>query len=792
MKFYIIKCYLLAWIGCMHLNVFAQLKPIEDFFSLNIKYQKSFINIYESNHRIYFEIPEGFLGKEISIVNRIVKGTSNAQNAMNGYSNQLIGSQVIKFGREGNRIILQNVRMNSVLRMHDSNHPMYTMARNNFGSSIQYSFEIKALSIDKKMIMVDMTDMILISNELMDFSAESKVSLGLLAFQSDKSRFISIYANSSHIEVFTSKTFGLASGRNATIEVCSSWTLLPEAPMRPRYADERIYFNGIDFFELDSSLNQESIKGRMIYRYRLEPKREDIEKYNKGQMVEPKKPIIFYIDSTIPSKWIPYFIQGVNDWQPAFEKAGFKNAIFGKKLSISQSDSSWSFGNSNMIVYIPSGGHANAYGGIAVSDPLSGEILRNTIYWYHNIVQIMCEKYIIQASPSDPNARRMYMDDELIGKIIRYIISHEVGHCLGLSDCYAPSSTVPVDNLRNKAWLKKHGHTPSVMDYARFNYVAQPEDNVGLEGIWPRVGEFDELCIEFAYKPILNKTPKEEKAILNEWIKKRVKDNLFRYAEHDQIDPTTLTEDLGDDAIKAGEYGLKNLQWVISQLPKWVNTKGENYSNLTRIYKAALQHYRNLIGFVITNIGGIYSNYRTTDQDGNVYEIVPREKQRSAVLFLKKYLFQTPVWLLNNTITSKIAKPVEDPIVTMQLNFMEALFAPDRLNRIIVGNTRDSNAYQLSEYFTDLYTTIWEDSKEPDIYLRYLQKAFMEKIIFLSDQSNLKFESKVSDITSTAYNILTRIWQNANTKINIPKDGATTSHFKYIENRINRIINPGN
>jgi hypothetical protein len=288
-------------------------------------------------------------------------------------------------------------------------------------------------------------------------------------------------------------------GGNMTVEINSSLVLLPKTPMQPRYFDPRVGFFAMGYTDYD--LNPQGVKSiSMVKRWRLEPKEEDMEKYKRGELVEPKKPIIFYIDPATPAKWVPYLIQGVNDWQVAFEKAGFKNAIIAKRAPTKQEDSSWSLDDArnSAIVYKPSS-VPNA-SGPSISDPRSGEIMESHINWYHNVMELLRDWYFIQCSPLDPEARKMVFNDELMGQLIRFVSSHEVGHTIGLRHNHGSSSTVPVENLRNKSWVEANGHTPSIMDYARFNYVAQPEDKISQVGLFPRIGDYDKWAFAWVYK----------------------------------------------------------------------------------------------------------------------------------------------------------------------------------------------------------------------------------------------------------------------------------------------------
>jgi hypothetical protein len=582
--------------------------------------------------------------------------------------------------------------------------------------------------------------------------------------------------------------------------------LLPKEPMRPRYYDDRVAYFTTGYTDFDA--DPQGVKDvSMITRWRLEVKEEDIEKFKRGELVEPKKPIIFYIDPATPEKWVPYLIQGVNDWQVAFEKAGFKNAIMARRAPTPEEDSTWSLEDARFsaIVYKPSD-IPNA-SGPHVHDPRSGEILESHINWYHNVMRLLRNWYLIQASPSDPKARTAKFDDELMGQLIRFVSSHEVGHTLGLPHNMGASSATPVEKLRDKAWVEANGHTASIMDYARFNYVAQPGDNIGPAGLFPRIGDYDLWAIEWGYRPILDKNEEEEKAVLNEWVKKRYNNPRYRFLFQDGIDPRAQTESLGDNAMKASEYGIKNLKWILPQLPKWVNEEGEDYKNLNELYNEVIGQFSRYMGHVVTYVGGIYTDRRTTDQEGNVYTIVPKSLQKEAVAFVQKHLFTTPTWLLDKNILNKIASPTSDRISSLQDSWLGSLLQPSRLQRLISSANRDANAYRIEELMDDLRTGIWSElaSRKPiDNYRRNLQKAFVERLADIiapappaaggsggiTIQIGPAIDTKKSDIISVAKGTLRTLKAQIAAAIPSYTDRMSRYHLQDVNERISQILDP--
>ena len=394
-----------------------------------------------------------------------------------------------------------------------------------------------------------------------------------------------------NVEIRTIKSYrNTVTDNTFTMELNTSLVLLPKKPMRKRFADRRIGYFNERYTDYDA--NPQGVKVvSYIKRWRLEPKPGDMEKYLRGELVEPQKPILYYIDPATPKKWVPYLIQGITDWQAAFEKAGFKNAILAKEAPTAKENPDWSLEDSrhSAIVYKPSS-FANAAGPI-ITDPRSGEILESHINWYHNLMSILREWYMIQCGPLDRRAQKMQFDDNLMGQLIRSVASHEVGHSLGLTHNYAASSSVPVEKLRDREWLEANGHTPSIMDYARFNYVAQPQDSVGERGLISRIGIYDHWAIEWGYRIFPEaKSADAEIPVMNKWVVEKLQNDKLRFgSEFTSDDPRTQTEDIGDNAMKAGEYGIRNLQRVVPNLIKWTYQEHENYRSLGQMYNAAHQ-----------------------------------------------------------------------------------------------------------------------------------------------------------------------------------------------------------
>ncbi len=794
-------------------------KPFKDVITDKAQTRKGLFNVHKVEDKWYFEIGDTLLGRDILVVNRIVKAPINTRSGFFGFAGDEINENVIRFEKgPNNKLFLRNISFSVYTK--DSTKPMYKTVQNSNVQPIAAAFDVKALSKDSTGTVIDLTDYINGDNDILFFAPFFKTMLRIGGLQADKSYTVDIKSFPLNTEIKTVKTYGKAampspipglmpSGPtgNATFELNTSILILPKVPMRARYYDDRVAYFTTDYTDFDA--DPQGVKDiSMITRWKLEPKAEDIEKFKRGELVEPKKQIVYYIDPATPAKWVPYLIQGVNDWQKAFEKAGFKNAIVAKVAPTKAEDSTWSLEDARFsaIVYKPSD-IPNAMGP-HIHDPRSGEILESHINWYHNVMRLLRNWYLIQASPSDPKARKAHFDDELMGQLIRFVSSHEVGHTLGLPHNMGSSSSVPVEKLRDKAWVEANGHTPSIMDYARFNYVAQPEDNIAPSGLYPRIGDYDLWSIEWGYRPILDKTEEEEKAILNDWVKARFSNNRLRFLHQDGIDPRAQTESVGDNNMKASEYGIKNLKWMMPKIQGWVNEKGENYEVLNDIYSEILGQFQRYNGHVVTNIGGVFTDYKTADQDGGVYSVVPKAQQKEAMSFLQKQLFETPSWLLDKSILDKISIPINDRLSSIQDNFLGSLLNTSRLQRLISSTNRDAaSAYRVEEFMDDLRKGIWSElatKKAIDAYRRNLQKSFVERlgtIVAPPATPNLgggivisfggpAVDPKKSDILSVAKGTLRQVKAEIAAAIPLYTDRMSKMHLQDLNERIDRILNP--
>lgn len=796
-------------------------KKFREVITANAKADSGLFNIYKLDDKVFFEIPDTLLGRDILVVNRISKSAAGlrAGSAMIGYSGDEIGENMIRFEKgPNNRIFLRNISYTEISK--DSSQPMFNAVMNSNIQPISASFDIKAFSEAHNSSVIDMTEYIQGDNDVLFFDPRFKSALHLGGAQPDKSYIVDVKSYPLNLEIKTVKTYSKSGGGglpgmmataspggNATLELNSSIILLPAVPMRPRYFDPRVGFFTTSVTDFDA--DPQGVKRlSMVTRWRLEPKPEDVEKYKRGELVEPAKPIIFYIDPATPKKWVPYLIQGVNDWQTAFEQAGFKNAIIAKMAPTHEEDSTWSLEDARFsaIVYKPSD-VPNA-SGPHVHDPRSGEILESHINWYHNVMHLLRNWYFVQCSPNDSRARKMEFDDELMGQLIRFVSSHEVGHTLGLRHNFGSSSAYPVEKLRDKNWVKANGHAASIMDYARFNYVAQPGDGITGADLYPRINFYDKWAIEWGYR-IISEAPtaEAEKTTLNKWTIEKSKDKKYWFGrETNPDDPRSQNEDLGDDAMKAGTYGIKNLQRIMPNLINWTSEPNEDYSNLTELYKEINTQFGRYMGHAVKNIGGIYETPKTVEQSGPVYEAVPKSIQVEALQFLNQQLFITPKWLLDKDILGRTGNTGPALIGSLQNSVLGKIMSANTLNKLLNNEATDASAYQAATYLNDLKKYIFSElySHQPiDLYRRNLQKSYVDQLEELigtpaapGGSGGMVFmftantDPTKSDISSIARAQLVSLRSDIRSAAAASTDTMTRYHLNDLADRIGHMLDP--
>jgi hypothetical protein len=780
------------------------LQPYDKVITKDAKSDEGLFSVHEIDGKYFFEIPDSLMGRDMLMVTRIAKTASGI-----GFGGGKTNTQVLRWDKIDKKIHLRIISYS--ITAADS-LPISEAVENSNFAPILASFDIKSLAKDSAGVVIEATDLLTKDIKPLGLPQRSRTQYRVTRLDNDRSYVSRVSSYPENIELRHVKTYFASNSPSSsadgsiTVEMSNSMILLPKVPMQRRLADRRVgwFARGTTDYGLDV---QQSKTVTFLDRWRLEVRPEDEAKFRRGELVVPKKQIVYYIDRATPKKWVQAIKDGIEDWQVAFEAAGFKDAIIAKEAPTPEEDPDWSPEDVrySVVRYLASPiPNAN---GPHVSDPRSGEILESDINWYHNVMTLLRRWFFVQTAAINADAQSSEFKDEVMSRLIRFVSSHEVGHTLGLPHNFGSSVAYPVDSLRSASFTQRMGTAPSIMDYARFNYIAQPEDK-GV-ALMPNVGEYDKYAIAWGYRPILDaNSAEEELPTLRKWIDDKKGDPMYRYGRQGNAnDYTAQSEDLGDDAMKASMYGIKNLKVIMNGLQEWTYTEGGDYSELSEMYGEVQSQFNRYMGHVGRYVGGVKEDYKSTDQEGVVYTHAPKAKQKEAVKFINDNLFDTPEWMLDEEIINRLQDyGTVEGMRSMQERTLNSLLEWRKLGRVIENEAMNgSDAYSILDLFADIRNGIWSELRNGatiDTYRRNLQRAHIERLETLMTgelppvpaQFRRFFgpgiDASQSDIRAVVRGELKTMRSRIRAAIPRTSDRLSKLHLEDAVERINNILDP--